>query len=99
MAVTHGFRHGVNGLQQETLTIFHQFATEELVKDESVCRHDFHAVKSGFHRQACGVHEVCSDAFNFMRFQRAWLAWYNRARFSGFGQRKNGGIDRLNGAR
>jgi hypothetical protein len=45
------------------------------------------------------VHEVCSDAFNFMRFQRAWLAWYNRARFSGFGQRKNGGIDRLNGAR
>ena len=38
VAVTHGFRHGVNGLQQETLTIFHraavfvgagvQFATE-----------------------------------------------------------------------
>lgn len=109
MAVTHGFRHGVNGLQQETLTIFHraavfvgagvQFATEELVKDESVCSHDFHAVKAGFHRRACGVHEVCSDAFHFMRFQRAWLAWYNRARFSGFGQRKNGGIDRLNGAR
>ena len=98
MAVTHGFRHGVNGLQQETLTIFHraavfvgagvQFATEELVKDESVCRHDFHAVKAGFHRRRAEcTKSAVMRLTSCVSSARGWL-WYNRARFSGFGQRK-----------